>query len=326
MQALSKDSVSWLTVDEGGEDQRIDNFLTRLLKGVPRTHLYRMLRTGQVRVNSKRVDATFRVQVGDRVRIPPVRTGTRARTRFDGAVVASIPSPLDAAILFEDEHLLVVSKPAGLAVHGGSGIARGAIEEMRMRRPAQRYLELVHRLDRDTSGVLLMAKKRSALLALHAALRNRIIRKFYQLLVNGRWPWERRQVSLPLQKYLLAGGDRRVRVSSEGLPASTLFTRLQQFDTATLLEAELLTGRTHQIRVHAAANGHPILGDDKYGDFDRNRKAARQGLKRMFLHAVRVELPHPATGAPLNLQAPLASDLAAFLAAQGARGSGASDA
>jgi 23S rRNA pseudouridine955/2504/2580 synthase len=228
-------------------------------------------------------------------------------------VKASRPE-LERSILFEDESLLVLNKPAGLAVHGGSGVSRGVIEELRALRPRLRFLELVHRLDRDTSGVLLLAKRRPALLALHEGIRTGAMRKLYRLLVKGEWPWLRREVSVPLEKYLLPGGDRRVKVDQEGRAASTIFVVEQALAGYTLLAAELLTGRTHQIRVHAAHCGHPIVGDDKYGDFALNKTVARAGLKRMFLHAARVEVAHPVSGALLRLEAPLAPELAAFLA------------
>ena len=314
MKGLGKDSVGWLTADENTEAQRIDNFLIKLLKGVPRTHVYRLLRTGQVRVNSHRVDATYRLQIGDRVRVPPVRTGQSSPGRVTATMGEAVVRDLERAILFEDEHLLVLNKPSGLAVHGGSGISRGVIEEMRRLRPKQRFLELVHRLDRDTSGVLLMAKKRSALLALHRHVRNGAMRKFYRLLVRGAWPWARREVRLPLEKFLLPGGDRRVKVATDGQMAHTIFVRTELVGPFSLLEAELLTGRTHQIRVHVAHCGYPIVGDDKYGDFALNKVLARQGLKRMFLHASQVQVSHPASGEVLRLAAPLAPELSAFLA------------
>ena len=311
MKALGKDAVTWLTADEGMQGQRIDNLLARVLKGVPRAHIYRLVRSGQVRVNSGRVDATYRLKPGDRVRLPPVRVERKPP-------VLSAPPPrshreLEHTILYEDEHMIAMDKPAGLAVHGGSGISQGVIETMRQLRPRQRFLELVHRLDRDTSGVLLLAKKRAALLGLHDAIRNRTMRKFYQLLVLGAWHPRQEEVSVALERHVLASGDRRVSVSREGQPARTIFTFIRSAGDFSLLEAELLTGRTHQIRVHAAHCGHPIAGDDKYGDFERNKRLARHGLKRMFLHAGRIEVRHPVTDEPLRISAPLAPELAAFL-------------
>ena len=311
MKALGKDAVTWLTADDEMQGQRIDNLLARVFKGVPRAHIYMLLRSGQVRVNSGRVAATYRLQAGDRLRLPPVRLAKK-----QAPVETQLPQSqrdLERAILYEDEQLLAIDKPAGLAVHGGSGISHGVIESMRQLRPRQRFLELVHRLDRDTSGVLLLAKKRAALVALHSEIRNGTVRKFYQLLVSGVWHPAQEEVSLPLERHVLASGDRRVTVSPAGQPARTVFAFLRAAGDFSLLEAELLTGRTHQIRVHAAHRGHPIAGDDKYGDFGLNRMLARHGLKRMFLHAARVEVRHPATGALLRLAAPLAPELAAFL-------------
>ena len=311
MKALGKDAVTWLTADDEMQGQRIDNLLARVFKGVPRAHIYMLLRSGQVRVNSGRVAATYRLQSGDRLRLPPVRLAKK-----QGPAEAQLPQSqrdLERAILYEDEHLLAIDKPAGLAVHGGSGISHGVIESMRQLRPRQRFLELVHRLDRDTSGVLLLAKKRAALVALHSEIRNGTMRKFYQLLVSGAWHPVHEQVSVPLERHVLASGDRRVTVSPAGQPARTVFAFIRAAGDFSLLEAELLTGRTHQIRVHAAHRGHPIAGDDKYGDFELNRILSRHGLKRMFLHAARVEVRHPATGVLLRFAAPLAPELAAFL-------------
>jgi 23S rRNA pseudouridine955/2504/2580 synthase len=310
MKGLGKDGVAWLTADDEMQGQRIDNLLARLLKGVPRAHIYRLLRSGQVRVNSGRVDATYRMRAGDRLRLPPVRVAKTSN--FTRQRPAARPD-LERTIVYEDEHILAIDKPAGLAVHGGSGVSHGVIESMRLLRPGQRFLELVHRLDRDTSGVLLLAKKRAALLALHGQIRNGTMRKFYHLLVNGAWHPTRSEIALPLERHVLASGDRRVTVSPGGQPARTVFQWIRSVDGFSLLEAELLTGRTHQIRVHAAHCGHPIAGDDKYGDFERNKKLVRHGLKRMFLHAARVEVQHPATGVTLRLTAPLAPDLTAFL-------------
>jgi 23S rRNA pseudouridine955/2504/2580 synthase len=308
MKGLGKDSTTFLQADENSAGQRIDNLLVRVLKGVPRPHIYRLVRTGQVRVNSGRVDPTYRVQSGDRIRIPPVRTAQR-----QPATQGKPSSSLDAAILFEDDHLLVLNKPAGMAVHGGSGISRGVIEEMRQRRPALKFLELVHRLDRETSGVLLLAKKRSALTALHAAIRSGQMQKHYTLLVKGCFRPARREVSAQLEKYLLPGGDRRVKVTADGQASRTVFRLLRHMDGYSLLDAELLTGRTHQIRVHAAHIGHPIIGDDKYGDFALNKELARTGLKRMFLHAARVAVQHPATQQTMRFEAPLPAALESFL-------------
>jgi len=299
----------WHAVGEEGAGQRIDNYLIRVLKGVPRSHLYRILRTGEVRVNSRRVDATCRLKPGDRIRLPPVRTAQRAEPDQGGPLRHS----LEAAILYEDDALLALDKPAGLAVHGGSGVSRGVIEELRRLRPQARFLELVHRLDRETSGVLLIAKTRAALTGLHAAIRTGRMRKHYAVLASGGWRERRLTVDLGLEKYVLAGGDRRVSVSEDGRPSRTVFTLRERIGSFSLLEAELLTGRTHQIRVHLAHLGFPIAGDDKYGDFALNRRLRPQGLKRMFLHAARVRVAHPLAGTTLALEAPLPADLESFL-------------
>jgi 23S rRNA pseudouridine955/2504/2580 synthase len=302
------DAASWAEIDDSRAGQRIDNFLLGALKGVPKTHIYQILRTGQVRVNSGRVAATYRLQVGDRVRIPPVRTARPAK-----AAPAPASPLLSRQALLEDESLLVLNKPAGVAVHGGSGVSRGVIEQLRLERPELRFLELVHRLDRDTSGVLLLAKKRSALTALHEQIRAGSIGKWYLTLVAGRWDAAHRDVQLPLTKFVTAAGERRVNVDQGGLPSRTLFRLLRAYPGFALLEAELRTGRTHQIRVHLQHLGFPIAGDDKYGDFTRNRALAKQGLKRMFLHAFAVELTHPASGLPVRVEAPLPAELQAFL-------------
>ena len=297
-------NVSTVIVGPEGDDQRVDNYLLRQCKGVPRSHIYRILRTGQVRINSRRVDATYRLQPGDRVRIPPIRLARRAE---------KTAPPLDLPVIFEDDALLVVNKPAGTAVHGGSGISFGVIEQMRAARPKLRFLELAHRLDRETSGLLILAKKRSALTALHAALREGRMRKEYLTLVKGGWRNDKQHVSLPLKKFLTQSGERRVSVDQEGKESQTVFRKKRGLRDFTLLSAELLTGRTHQIRVHLTHLGFPIAGDDKYGDFELNRVLAKQGLKRMFLHAGELEFAHPLSGEALKLHASLPEDLSRFL-------------
>ena len=309
MKELSKDFVTWHEVEAEYAGQRVDNYLTKRLKGVPKSHIYRILRGGEVRVNSKRVGPDYRLEEGDRLRIPPVRTAARKPL--------APPPPgkrLRADVIHEDDVLLVINKPPGVAVHGGSGVSRGVIEQLRLERPEARYLELVHRLDRETSGVLMLAKRRSALTALHAQLRSGQVQKIYLALVAGRWRDEQRSVRLPLEKYVLASGERRVGVKPDGLPAHTVFRLRRAWSGFSLLEAELKTGRTHQIRVHLAHLGYPVAGDDKYGDFPLNRQLARQGLKRMFLHAQRTAIEHPRSGAPLAFEAPLPPELEAFLA------------
>ena len=321
MDAEGKDAparaVSWIDVGEEGEGQRIDNYLVARLKGVPKSHVYRILRSGEVRVNSGRVQASHRLAVGDRIRVPPIRLAERE------AGVAAAPA-LELPVLYEDEHLLAVDKPAGLAVHGGSGIAHGAIERLRAARPQAKFLELVHRLDRETSGVLLLAKKRAALTALHEDLRERAMDKRYLAAVAGRVRDEKRLVKVALRKYSTGEGERRVAVDErEGQEAQTVFRRIARNDEFSLLEAELLTGRTHQIRVHLAHIGHPILGDDKYGDFALNRALRRRGLRRMFLHAAELSFVHPATGERITVRAPLPPELEAFRRAALAEGASA---
>ncbi|MGH8851848.1 MAG: RluA family pseudouridine synthase [Casimicrobiaceae bacterium] len=313
MNHLSKDSVNRLAVGEAGAGQRVDNFLLRMLKGVPKSHIYRILRSGEVRVNRKRVQPDTRLMAGDELRIPPIRIAE------SGAIPRAGPRPIDLPILYEDDALIAVNKPPGLAVHGGSGIAYGLIEQLRAARAQAKFLELVHRLDRDTSGVLLVAKKRAALVALHAALREGRVDKRYLVLVRGRWRDAKRQVDLPLTKFLTGEGERRVRVERcGGKTARTVFHRRQTWPAATppltLLEAELHTGRTHQIRVHLTHLDFPLAGDDKYGDFAWNKALRRQGLKRMFLHAWRLGLRHPVEPRDIAFEAPLPADLADFVA------------
>ncbi|MBI1396928.1 MAG: RluA family pseudouridine synthase [Betaproteobacteria bacterium] len=312
MNGLSKDSVNWMDIGPEVAGQRVDNFLLRILKGVPKSHIYRILRSGEVRVNSRRVEPTARLREGDRVRVPPVRA---ARPESRPAPPGRFPT---LPIVFEDAGLLVVDKPAGLAVHGGSGVSHGVIEGLRASRPELPFLELVHRLDRETSGVLVLAKKRSVLTDLHAQLREGRTDKRYLALVKGRWGRGERRVDAPLAKYLLEGGDRRVRVDPQGQPAETVFRPVREVGAFSLVEARLLTGRTHQIRVHLAHLGMPICGDDKYGDFELNRDLVRAGLRRMFLHAARMRLRNPRTNEVLTLSAGLPDELTRCLEALGA--------
>ncbi|MEO1765612.1 RluA family pseudouridine synthase [Thiobacter aerophilum] len=306
MKELSKETVTWLTIGDQAAGQRIDNFLLRELKGVPKSHIYRILRSGEVRVNSRRVEATHRLAAGDRVRLPPLRRPRPAAAQRTGRFAGRV--------LYEDEALLVVDKPAGIAVHGGSGVSYGLIEQLRQARPELRFLELVHRLDKETSGVLLLAKKRSALTRLHAMLREGRVEKHYLALVKGHWPHARQHVKLALHKFLTETGERRVRVSEEGQPAHTFFTLLRRWQDFSLVDAELKTGRTHQIRVHLAHLGHPIAGDDKYGNFALNKELARRGLRRMFLHAKSLAFAHPLTQDGMVFEAPLPVELQRFLA------------
>lgn len=301
--------VQLVTISEEEADQRIDNFLLRICKGVPKSHIYRVLRSGEVRVNKGRVAQTYRLQAGDVVRIPPVRMAEKSTTAVPGA---------EFRILLEDNHLLVIDKPAGVAVHGGSGVSYGVIEQLRAARPQAKFLELVHRLDRETSGILLLAKKRSALTHLHEQIREGTVDKRYLALVHGEWQNARQHVRLPLFKYTTPDGERRVRVQADGLPSHTIFTLVRKYGSFALLEAELKTGRTHQIRVHLASSGFPIAGDDKYGDFGLNRALQkadekRAALKRMFLHACRITFVHPDSGEPVTLKAPLPPECEQFL-------------
>ena len=298
-----------VTIGEEETGQRIDNFLLRTLKGVPKSHVYRVLRSGEVRVNRGRVDQTYRLAVGDIVRLPPVRMSQREETSVPGA---------EFNILLEDEHVLVIDKPSGVAVHGGSGVSYGVIEQLRAARPQAKFLELVHRLDRETSGILVLAKKRSALTNLHEQMREGSTDKRYLTLVHGEWRNARQHVKLPLYKYTGADGERRVRVQADGLPSHTVFSLLGKYGPFALLEAELKTGRTHQIRVHLASSGFPIAGDDKYGDFALNKRLQKAGeghgaLKRMFLHAYRLRFTHPASGQEVVVDAPLPADCLRFL-------------
>lgn len=298
-----------VTISDEEADQRIDNFLLRVCKGVPKSHIYRVLRSGEVRVNKGRIDQTYRLKQGDVVRIPPVRIAEKTSAVVPGA---------EFSILFEDSHLLIIDKPAGVAVHGGSGISYGVIEQLRAARPEAKFLELVHRLDRETSGILLLAKKRSALTNLHEQIREGKLDKRYLALVHGDWKNGRQHVKLPLFKYTTPDGERRVRVQADGAPSHTVFNLIRRYGEFALLEAELKTGRTHQIRVHLASSGFPIAGDDKYGDFALNRAlqkadGARGALKRMFLHAFQITFTHPESGEPVTLRAPLPPECEQFL-------------
>ncbi|MBC9071886.1 RluA family pseudouridine synthase [Thauera sp. CAU 1555] len=293
-------------IDEAAAGQRIDNFLMRLAKGVPKSHIYRILRGGEVRVNGRRVQQTYRLVEGDEVRIPPIRV---AQPTASAPAPAGKPLP----VAWEDDALVVVDKPAGKAVHGGSGVSYGVIEQLRSQRPEARMLELAHRLDRETSGLLIIAKKRSALTALHDMMREGRMEKRYLTLVPGRWNNPLQHIKVPLFKYLTPDGERRVRVSEEGKPSHSIVRLLRRWARFSLLEVELKTGRTHQIRVHLAHLGFPLCGDDKYGDFALNKKLEGEGLKRMFLHAASLRFRHPLSGEELELSSPLPDDLQAFI-------------
>lgn len=302
--------VQLLTIEAEHEGQRIDNFLKTQLKGVPKSLIYRILRKGEVRVNKKRIKPEYKLCAGDVIRVPPVRVAEK--NELPSANLGVIQR-LESQILFEDEAMIVLNKPSGMAVHGGSGLSFGVIEGLRALRPEARFLELVHRLDRDTSGVLLVAKKRSALRSLHEQLRVKTMRKQYLALVRGQWQAHVKVVNAPLRKNDLQSGERVVRVSADGKPSETRFRIARQFAEATLVECSPITGRTHQIRVHTLHAGHPIACDDKYGEagFDENMR--KQGLKRLFLHAWKLTFTHPADGREMQVEAPLAPELDGFL-------------
>ena len=315
MAEVSKSSVTQAIISEDEQGQRLDNFLLKVCKGVPKSHVYRIVRSGEIRVNSKRVDVSYRLQIGDVLRIPPIRIAQRV----EEDIVAGAEFNAELPILYEDDALLAIDKPAGIAVHGGSGVSFGVIEALRRQRPQARFLELAHRLDRETSGLLLVGKKRSALIALHDMFRrggvgesDKGADKRYLLLVKGRWMDPVRNVKLPLLKYLIESGERRVRVSEEGKSSHTVFRLVARWQQFSLLEAELKSGRTHQIRVHCAHLGYPIAGDEKYGDFALNKALPREGLKRMFLHAWKMQFPHPISGEAMTLEAPVPEVLQAF--------------
>lgn len=314
--AANTPSVKTLAVDEDSDGQRLDNFLIRHLKGVPKTHVYRIIRSGEVRVNKGRATADQRVVVGDLIRLPPVRISAQV------AAKAQTPAPArEFPVLMEDESLIAIDKPAGVAVHGGSGVSFGVIEQLRRARPASLNLELVHRLDRETSGALLVAKKRSALKHLQDQFRDRETGKTYLALVLGLWPSNKKVIDSPLHKYIVEKGDgegeRRVKVVGKddpnGMRSITLVRVARTVGPYTLLEVTIKTGRTHQIRVHLASQGHPIAGDDKYGDFEQNKLLQKLGLKRMFLHAWQLKFQHPQSGRLITLQAPVPFELQNFV-------------
>lgn len=307
-------TVQIVKIDDASEGQRIDNFLIKTLKGVPKSHVYRVIRGGQVRVNKKRVQAETRLCIGDQVRIPPIRVAA-PQLAADSVVPA-----LEFPVLFEDDAFLAINKPAGIAVHGGSGQSFGVIEQLRKARPQARFLELVHRLDKETSGILLIAKKRSALNHLQDQFRSREMDKRYLALVQGIWPIRQKVIDLHLYKYLLASGERRVKVvdaahahAQRSLSLVKVLARQEDptsvLGACSLVEVRIKTGRTHQIRVHLSHHRHPIAMDDKYGDEHWNRRCMQAGLSRMFLHAHRLEIHHPTTGLLLQLQAQIPAEL-----------------
>jgi 23S rRNA pseudouridine955/2504/2580 synthase len=309
MQSTGKAAVIKVNIGSEQAGQRLDNFLFRMLKGVPKSRIYRMLREGELRVSGRRSKPEYKLAEGDEVRIPPVRVAEPSATPAHGP----ISNPLLNRVIYRDDALLVIDKPAGQAVHGGSGVSLGVIEQLRQELPDARFLELAHRLDKETSGILVLALKRSALVELHRMLRDGEPQKTYLALAVGEWRDPIRHIKLSLHKFLNEEGERRVEVNDEGQRAHTIFRRIRVAGGFSLLEAELKTGRTHQIRVHLAAVKHPIAGDTKYGDPELNRQLKHRGLKRMFLHSARLEIRHPLTGTELKLKAPLPAELQQFL-------------
>jgi 23S rRNA pseudouridine955/2504/2580 synthase len=300
MNDLSKARATSLEVGEDGVGQRIDNFLLRILKGVPKSHVYRVLRSGEVRVNSGRIKPDYRLKAGDKVRVPPIRTSPPK---------PPILRPLALPSVYEDEALIVIDKPSGVAVHGGSGVSFGVIESLRAERPQAKFLELAHRLDRDTSGLLVLCKKRSALVELHRMLREGEVEKVYLAAARGVPEKSEFEIRESLHKYVTAGGERRVAVREDGKSAATKVRVLKTGESFCLLELRLLTGRTHQIRVHLQHAGHPVLGDDKYGDFPLNHQLK---VKRLMLHAASLSFKHPLSGAALAFKAPLPDEMRGF--------------
>lgn len=308
---LSTPKPYFIEIDEESAGQRIDNFLFARLKGVPKSHIYRLLRKGEVRVNGGRCQAERRLAVGEKVRVPPLRQAEREVREIPEVL---IQQRLEGRIMHEDDDFMVINKPAGMAVHGGSGLSYGVIEGLRALRPQAKFLELVHRLDRETSGCLLIAKKRSALRHLHELFREgHQVKKIYVALLAGVWERKSLLVDAPLKKNILQSGERIVKVARDGKPAQTELRRLRKFANATLVEASLMTGRTHQIRVHALSIGHPIAGDERYGHEAANAEFRQTGLKRLFLHAAELAFAHPRGGHPFQIKAPLEPELQEFL-------------
>lgn len=295
--------VQYITVTDHHQGQRLDNFLLRHLKGVPKSHLYRIIRKGEVRVNKKRCDVSDKLHAGDEIRIPPIRLEVSAN-QVKKLSLNQIQM-MEKIILFENDDFLVINKPHGLAVHGGSGIASALIEMLRLYKPEYKHAELVHRLDRDTSGCMLVAKKMSTLRTFHELFRDGKITKIYTALVKGYWPAKLKHIDVSLHKYTLPNGERMVKVDKSGKEAATSFRVLKRFDDTTLLSAELHTGRTHQIRVHTKYAGHPIVGDTKYGDEGFNKKLATSGLKRLCLHATKLSFVWPENGKEYTFEVPV---------------------
>jgi 23S rRNA pseudouridine955/2504/2580 synthase len=302
--------VRLIEITDAHAGQRLDNFLITLLKGVPKSRIYRIVRKGEVRINKGRVEVNYKLALGDIVRVPPIRVAEQAEAVF---VQPTLKHSLEQDILFEDDAIIVLNKPSGFAVHGGTGINSGVIEGIRQLRPQAKFLELAHRLDKETSGCLIIAKKRSALNTLHEMFRGDGMQKTYLALLAGNWQRKKLVVTQPLLKNVADSGERMVVISTAGKTAETLFRRMEQFKDSTLVEASPKTGRTHQIRVHAAWLGHPIIGDDRYGDDVVNQNFRKRGYKRLFLHALRLSFPHPVSGEMLNMHAPLPKNLTDLL-------------
>ena len=312
LRSVPSDRVSYVLIGEDADGQRLDNFLFRIAKGVPKGHVYRVIRAGEVRVSKKRAKAETKLSAGDVVRIPPMRVAQKPASAPQAAPLAEGTLP----VLYEDRHLLIVLKPAGIAAHGGSGISHGLIERLRATRPEEPMLELCHRLDKETSGAIVIAKTRKALVRMHDLMKEGGVEKHYKLLVKGDWVNERQHVKVPLERYLLPSGERRVRVSQDGMSAHTIFTVLERFGEVTYLDAELKTGRTHQIRVHMAHITHPLVGDPVYGGRPRPPKGASEAFistlrkfDRQALHATMLRLYHPISGIEMEWHAPIPQDM-----------------
>ncbi len=305
MNEINKNQVNFYQVDESAINQRLDNLLIKILKGVPKSHIYRIIRSGEVRINKARADVSSKVQQGDIIRIPPIRIAAKQDSEYIPA--ATFP------ILYEDNYYLIINKPNKVACHGGSGVSFGVIEQLRQNN-TYKFLELAHRLDKETSGILILAKKRLALVELQELMKNNQITKEYYALSCGRIVDDRRNVKAPIFKYTNKDGERRVKIDKEaGQFAHTIFTVAKRFNEFTLLNADLQTGRTHQIRIHLQHIGFPIAGDEKYGDFEVNRNLQKQGLKRMFLHAHHIRFVHPITQEIVDINCPLPEELAVFI-------------
>ena len=303
-------SVNYVVIDEQNTGQRIDNFLFNYLKSVPKGHIYKIIRKGEVRVNKGRIKQTYKLQSGDSVRVPPVSVTEKAPAPAPGRSLLKL---IENSIIFEDDSLIALNKPSGVAVHGGSGISYGIIEAVRALKPEQKFLELIHRLDRDTSGCLLIAKKRSALTGVQNLLRNRQTDKRYLTLLCGKVGFSHEKVTAPLLREALRSGERFVRVDKTGKQSTSYFTKIKQFKDAALVEVKIVTGRTHQIRVHSQYLGHCVAGDTKYGNYACNQRLKQKGLKRLFLHSAQISFAHPDTGKNITIKAPLPEELEQFL-------------